>query len=151
MIDVHSVEFYVIAFVVAMALVTLLVGQRAHGEATTNIDTFNLIARQADEAGLLAITSEDTDHVAITRTGLPITDGDTIVLVSTIVDNKWHIQEKRATRGRGGQVEVDGAVELHFLRPGRYHVRYDSEVTGQWCTLTHTHRPGNTSRATLKY
>ena len=151
MIDIHSVEFYVIAFVVAMALVTLLVGQRSRGEATTNIDTFDLIPSMADEAGLLAISSEDTDRVAITRTGLPIFEGDTVVLVSTVIDDKWHIEEKRATKGRGAHVAMDGAVEVSFLRPGRYHVRYDSEVTGQWCTFTHTHRPGNTTRAQLKY
>lgn len=151
MIDVHSVEFYVIAFVVAMALITLLVGQKHHGEATTNIDTFNLIPSMADEAGLLAIVSEDTDRVAITRTGLPISEGDTIILVSTIIDDKWHIEEKRATKGRGPHVAMDGSAELAFLKPGRYHVRYDSEVTGQWCTFTHTHRPGNTTRTQLKY
>lgn len=151
MIDVHSVEFYVIAFVVAMALVTLLIGQRDRGEATTNIDTFRLIAMQADEAGVLAITSEETDRVTITRTGLPIDDGDTVIVISTIIDDKWHMVEKRATRGGGAHLDADAAVEVSFLRPGRYHVRYDSEITGQWCTFTHTHRLGKTSSTKLRY
>lgn len=151
MIDIHSVEFYVIAFVVAMALVTLLIGQRTHGPATTNIDTLDLTPSLADEAGLLTITSSDTDHVTIARTGLPIFEGDTIILVSTVIDDKWHIQEKRATKGRGAHVAMDGSAQLTFLKPGRYHVRYDSEVTGQWVTFTHTHRPDSTTNAHLKY
>lgn len=151
MIDVHSVEFYVIAFVVAMALVTLLVGQRTRGEATTNIDTLDLTPSLADEAGLLAITSDSGDTVAITRTGLPIFEGDTVVLVSTIIDDKWHIEEKRATKGRGPHVIMDGTAQLTFLKPRRYHVRYDSEITGQWVTLTYTHRPGSTTHTRLKY
>lgn len=151
MIDIHSVEFYVIAFVVAMALVTLLIGQRSRGKATTNIDQLNLTPSTTDEAGQLTITSEDTDRVTIGRTGLPLFEGDTVILVSTVIDDKWHIEEKRATKGRGPNVAMDGAVEVSFLRPERYHVRYDSEITGQWCTFKHTHHPGNTSRAQLKY
>lgn len=151
MIDVHSVEFYVIAFVVAMAMVTLLMGQRDHGEATTNIDTMNLIATQAQEEGVVAITSEDTDLVAITRTALPVMEDDTVIIVSTVIDDKWHIIEKKATKGRGAHIMTDAAVEISFLRTGRYHVRYDSEITGQWCTFTHTHRPGNSSKGQLKY
>ena len=151
MIDVHSVEFYVIAFVVAMALITLLIGQRSRGEATTNIDQFDLSPSNAEVAGQLVITSEDTDRVAIARTGLPLYEGDTVILVSTIIDDKWHIEEKRATKGRGPNIEMDGAVTISFLRPGRYHVRYDSEITGQWCTFAHSHRPGKVSKVELKY
>lgn len=151
MIDIHSVEFYVIAFVVAMALITLLMGQRHHGEATTNIDTYILIAAQDTPEGTLAITSEDVDQIIVTRTGIPIMDGDSIIVVSTIIDDKWQMIEKRAVKGNGEHTTADGMIEASFLRPGRYHVRYDSEITGQWCTFTHTHRPGNSSKATLKY
>lgn len=151
MIDIHSVEFYVIAFVVAMALVTLLIGQRTRGEATTNIDQLELTPSLTERAGNLAICSEDTDRVTITRAGLPLFEGDTVILVSTIIDDKWHIEEKRATKGRGPNIEMDGAVTINFLRPGRYHVRYDSEITGQWCTFKHSHRPGATTTAQLKY
>ena len=151
MIDIHSVEFYVIAFVVAMALVTLLIGQRTRGEATTNIDTLDLTPSLADEAGRLDISSDSGDTVSITRTGLPIFEGDTIILVSTVIDDKWHIEEKRATKGRGAHVAMDGSAQLTFLKPGRYHVRSDSEITGQWVTLTYTHRPSGHSCAQLKY
>ncbi|MBO5540502.1 MAG: hypothetical protein J5980_06105, partial [Muribaculaceae bacterium] len=105
----------------------------------------------ADEAGRLDISSDSGDTVSITRTGLPIFEGDTIILVSTVIDDKWHIEEKRATKGRGAHVAMDGSAQLTFLKPGRYHVRYDSEVTGQWVTFTHTHRPGSTTHAELKY
>ena len=151
MIDIHSVEFYVIAFVVAMALVTLLIGQRSRGEATTNIDQMDLTPSLTEVAGQLAICSEDIDRVTIARTGLPLYEGDTVILVSTIIDDKWHIEEKRATKGRGPNVEMDGAATINFLRPGRYHVRYDSEITGQWCTFKHSHRPGKVSKVELKY
>lgn len=151
MFDIHSIEFYVIAFVVAIALVTLLVGQRDHGEATTNIDTLDLSPSLGGEAGLLTITSEDTDKVTIRRTGLPVFEGDAVILVSTVIDDKWHIEEKRATKGRGPNAEMDGTVTVSFLKPDRYHVRYDSEITGQWCTFTHTHRPDKVSTAHLKY
>ena len=151
MIDVHSVEFYVIAFVVAMALLTLLVGQRERGQATTDIGTYSLIATQGGHPGLLAITSEQADKVVITRTAIPLFEGDVVNVVSTVIDDKWHIVEKRGVKGRGPSREADAMLELTLPRLGRYHVRYDSEITGQWCTFVHTHRAGNSTNAELKY
>ncbi|MBR1881885.1 MAG: hypothetical protein IJ808_02545 [Muribaculaceae bacterium] len=149
--DVHSVEFYVIAFVVAMALLTLLMGQRERGPATTQIDALTLLPARSEQSGRLAMSSADLEHVTISRSGIPLFEGDTVNLISTIVDGKWHIVEKRGVAGHGAATSMDGLLEVAWLKPGRYHVRYDSEITGQWCTFAYTHRPGNSTQQELKY
>lgn len=147
--DVHSVEFYVIAFVVAMALFTLLMGRRERGPATTAIEEFTISPSADDAPGFLELTSVDLNRVAVRRTGIPLTPDDEAFVVATRIDDKWQLVEKRTTRMRGITANFDAAAEF-TLPPGRYHVRYDSEITGQWVTFTYHHRPDATSKTQLR-
>ena len=149
--DVHSVEFYVIAFVVAIALFTLLMGQREHGPATTAIEQFSLT--DPDEVmpdGLITIASTGLDRVRITRTRLPLTDGESAFIVATLIDSKWRLVEKRTTKSRAETTDFDATAEFN-LPPGRYHIRYDSEITGQWVTFTYRHAPDRTETHQLRF
>lgn len=150
MIDVHSTEFYVIAFVVAIALFTLLVSKRQHGEATSELGEYTL-GEPTGITGKVTLTTVDATAVDVRRSALPLREGDTVCVVATLIDTKWHLVEKRGVKGRGDQTVADGTLRLN-LPPGRYHVRYDSEISGQWCTFVFNHETvGHTASGELKF
>lgn len=139
MIDINSVEFYTIAFVVAMALVALLMGRSEKQPASTHI--FQLLTAPAtgeDAENLLCIEPLDGGRVRLSRTGLSIGQEETVNLVFTIRGDQCSIVEKKGIKRRRAQGEpVTGEVTVKCLRPGaRYRMRYESQLTSAWATFT---------------
>lgn len=136
--DINSVEFYTLAFVVAMALVALLMGRTEKDPPSTYI--VQLATSIADAAGEDIVCMEPVDggRVRISRTGLSIGDEETVNLVFTIRENQCTIIEKKGIRRRSAEpVPVTGEVTVKWLRPGnKYRVRYESQVTSTWATFT---------------
>ena len=136
--DINSVEFYTLAFVVAMALVALLMGRTEKEPPSTYI--VQLATTIADAVGddMVCMEPVDGGRVRISRTGLSVGAEETVNLVFTIRENQCTIVEKKGVRRRGAEpVPVTGEVTVKWLRPGnKYRVRYESQVTSTWATFT---------------
>ena len=150
--DLNSPEFYTLAFVVAMALVALLMGHRDKGPASTHI--VQLVTTPADEE-----TEEDTltmqpvaGRVRICREGLMLGDEETVNLVFTIRGDECSIVEKKGVKRRGViGVPVKGEVSVKCLRPVKYRVRYESQVTSRWASFTFDAASAGPKQVTLGY
>jgi hypothetical protein len=95
--DINSVEFYTIAFVVAMALIALLVGRTEKKPPSTYIIQLDTIEADGEEADRVRLEAIDDGRVRISRQGLMLNPGETINLVFTIRDEQCHIVEKKAS------------------------------------------------------
>ena len=158
--DFTSIEFYTIAFCVAMAIVGFFLRQKRIKPATSRINSMEL-AKQESAGGneatsqcLLKLVANDDGTVTIERTGLQLVDGETVNLIATIIDDKLTIEEKKGkVSGLGGREEAyTGRVTLDFIPSGsKMYVRYDSSVTGQWCKFAFKNFPRNIATHELRY
>lgn len=159
--DFTSIEFYTIAFVVAMVLVGFFLSQRRINPASSFINTFDLepagdasAATDAPLEGSLTLTAGDDGSVTIERTGLRLVEGETANLVATIIDDKVTIEEKKGKVSALGGKETyyKGKVKVNYFLPNnKVYVRYDSTVTGQWCKFAFKNFPGNIATHELRY
>lgn len=139
--DVNSVEFYTLAFVVAMTLFGWLMSRREKNPPSTHI--VQLLTTpvedetQGDAQDLLTMEVTEDGKVTVQRTGLTLGSEETANLVITIQDDHCTIIEKKGLKRRGsiGQ-PVNGYAILDCLRPGcRYRMRYESHLTSAWATF----------------
>lgn len=152
MIEVNSTEFFVMALCVAMAVLALMFGQHSHTPAVTLISSLGLNPCVTSDDGLIVLQALDDGDVLLLRNGIPINDGDTVNLIVTIIDDKLKIVEKKGVISpTKTEVKVDGTATLSGVPIDRFHVRYESELTGQWALFTFTNRPGKTASSHLVY
>jgi len=136
--DINSVEFYTIAFVVAMALIALLVGRTEKKPPSTYIIQLDTIEADGEEADRVRLEAMDDGRVRICRQGLMLNPGETINLVFTIRDEQCHIVEKKGLKRRGANaVPITGEATVKWLRRGhKYRIRYESQVMSTWVRFT---------------
>ena len=152
--DINSVEFYTIAFVVAMALIALLMGRVEKKPASTYIAQLGTEDDDnADAEDRLIIEPLDGGKVRIARTGLLLGPEETINLVFTIRDEECSIVEKKGVKRRGAAGEpTRGEVIVKWLRYGtKYHIRYESQITSTWATFTFDTTANKTKQVELKF
>ena len=151
--DLNSPEFYTLAFVVAMALVALLMGHREKGPASTHIVQLSTTpAEEEADDDTLRMSRVDGGRVLISREGLMLGDEETINLVFTIRDDECTILEKKGIKRRGViGVPCKGEVTVKCLRPMKYHIRYESQVTSRWATFTYDASSPDEKQVTLNY
>jgi len=76
--------------------------------------------------------------VMISRNGLLLGPEETINLVFTIRDTECTILEKKGVKRRGSVGQpVTGVVTVKCLRPVKYHIRYESQITSRWASFTY--------------
>lgn len=151
--DLNSPEFYTIAFVVAMALIALLMGRREKGPASTHIVQLAIMPAndEADE-DTLSLQRTSGGRVLISRYGLMLAEEETVNLVFTICDEECTIVEKKGVKRRGADlVPVKGEVSVKCLRPIKYRIRYESQVTSRWATFTFDASSAEEKQVTLGY
>ncbi len=163
MIDINSIEFYSIALFVAIALIGLIFGEKTHAPATTDIVPLALKwpqaavpqSRDADDVpSTVTLAAMPDGQVMLTRTGLSLRPGDTAFIVATAVNDKLKIVEKQGTHTTVAvwPEPCEASAVLGFWGTGRkFHVRYESELTGQWGTCVIANADGRTARIELKY
>ena len=142
--DLNSPEFYTIAFVVAMALLALLLGRREKLPPSTYIVQLFTSPADGEADDVLSLEPIDGGHIRVTRTGLALGAEETINLVITIQEGHCDIVEKKGVRRRRAVPEpVSGEATLKCLRSGmKYRVRYESQLTSAWATFTYdTNKP----------
>lgn len=136
--DITSPEFYTIAFVVAMALVALLMGQAEKKPASTYIVQLDTVPDdEEDSEDAVTLELLEDGKVRIGRTGLSIGAEETVNLVFTIRDSECTIVEKKGVKRRGSRGEaVKGEAQVKCFRPIKYRVRYESQITSAWASFT---------------
>ena len=142
--DVTSVEFYTLAFVVAMALVALLMGRSEKQPPSTYILQLITVPQAVDDADDAddAVTLEPLDQgccFLLNRSGITLAPDETVNLVITIQQDHCTIIEKKGKKRHRGVVgePVAGKAVIKCLRPAtRYRVRYESQLTSTWATFT---------------
>ena len=154
--DLNSPEFYTLAFVVAMALVAMLMGTRDKGQASTHIFQMVTSPVEGDDESIdddkLLMRNEGNGKVLIHRQGMTLGDEETINLVFTIRDDECNILEKKGVKRRGVVgVPVQGQVTVKCLRPIKYHVRYESQVTSRWASFTFDAASSQEKQVSLNY
>jgi len=158
--DFTSVEFYTIAFFVAMALLGFFLKQKRVTPASTHISAMEL--ERGEEAKTVAdapadsvsLTSCDNGNVLIERSGLVLVDGETVNLVITVIDDKVTIVEKKgkASALGGHEYYFTGSAKISCLpRDNKVYIRYESSVTGQWCKSSFVNKTGRRQKWELKY
>lgn len=149
--DIHSIEFYVLALFVAFALIGLIFGRYDRSPAQTYIEAMDLSDDSESAPHQVTFTSGDDGMVTIVHRGLELKPGDTVNLIATIIDDKIQLVAKRGVDTRvGDAVPVQGLVKVKFLPAERIHIRYESELTGEWCTGSFVNREGSTREFELR-
>ncbi len=129
-----SLEFYVIALAVAVALIVLMMRPNDKGEA------LSFFARGVigsdDGSNDLEITTDANGRLEWVRHGVAIDSTDCqINCAVTVIDHDIKIVEKRVTDRLAAISPQTCSVKfscMDTLRPGRYHLRYESEWSGEW-------------------
>lgn len=138
----QSVEFYVIALLVAAAIVAFAVKPSARGEARQYLLAGTLL--QCDVATAeIELESMDDFTVRLVRRGVSdVSASGAVSLAVTVIGRDVTIEE-RIICGRRQAEPVDTAVfVLDFLGDDRYHIVYKSEPTGLFAATTFNNRPG---------
>ena len=153
MIDINSPEFYTIAFVVAMALIALLMGRREKQPPSTHIVQLSTVPDELDADDILCLEPIDGGRIRLSRTGLTLGAEETINLVITIQEEQCTIIEKKSIKRRRNPGEpVKGEVTLKVLRPGnKYRIRYESQLTSAWASFTFDTTTPEPVIVTLRY
>ena len=151
--DINSVEFYTIAFVVAMALVALLMGRTEKKPPSTYIVQLMTSPGEEDAENTLILEPVDGGRVLLSRTGISIGESETVNLVITVQEDKCTIVEKKGVKKRGSVPEaVTGEASLKCLKPGRkYQIRYESQLTSSWAKFTFETASAAPKQVELRY
>ena len=145
----QTVEFYVIAVLVAAMIVALVARPASRGEARQYLLAGDLKAC-GDDNPAITLTAHDDGSVALTRHGIEgITSTGAVSLAVNVIG--WDIViEERLSEGFSDDAPIDTAVfRLDFLAPERYHIRYNSSATGRFVATPFHNRPGYTTTRPL--
>ena len=101
--DITSPEFYTLAFVVAMALLALLLGRTEKKPSSTYVLQLPTVPDEDGEESEDAVRVEvlDNGKVRIVRTGFMLRDDETVNLVFTMRDGDCKVVEKKGKKHRG--------------------------------------------------
>ena len=138
--DITSVEFYTLAFVVAMALVALLMGRSDKKPPSTYIVQLATSADDDEDAeDTVSLQPTASGTVLLHRTGINIAPDDTVNLVINVQEDNCTIVEKKGRKSKKGIMgdPVTGEAVLKCLRPNiKYRMRYESQLNSTWATFT---------------
>ena len=151
--DINSPEFYTLAFVVAMALVALLMGRVEKRPPSTYIVPLTTAPGDEGSDDIVRLEVTDGGMVRVDRSGLSLGPEETANLVITIQEDKCTIIEKKGLRRRHVVPQpVTGQAVLKCFKPGRkYRVRYESQLTSAWATFTLDSSSAAPRQVTLRY
>lgn len=154
--DVHSVEFYVTALAVAIAVMALIFGQKTRGKARDYIVGLELSPdpddTDNDRQSTLTLTADDNGALTLTRSRLPLRSGETANLVVEVVDDKVRITEKKGVKVKLGETACyNAAATVNFIPERKFGFRFESEITGQWATFSFLNLSGNRLEVELRY
>lgn len=148
----QSIEFYVVAAMVAAMIIGFMAKPPRKGAARQTLIESDLIST-GSAIPMLKVEALDDGNVVIRREGLQgVTSSGIVKMLVTIIGNDITIEESVAA-GSAWSDEADTAVAiLDMLGHDRYHLRYicDKTAGDRFCALTLNNRPGFKSKCPLK-
>lgn len=145
-----STIFYLIIMVVAFMSLGMICSPKAPGQASTKIVPMHLAPRAAEShAHSVKITALKGGEVRIER-HFSARAGDTVNLVVTKFDNHVKIVEKKGVTGEGEECEQAATTLVGCIGQRWYSYRYESELTGEWCTFEFTNVAGNAKEVEMR-
>lgn len=145
----HSIEFYVIATLVAATIVAFLAKPSARGEARQHLLAGDLSNNSNREWGSVNAVQPSISFfvrgdgsVVLTRHGIEgVSTSGAVSLAVTVIGFDITIEE-RIVPGNTIDDPIDTATfVLDFLAPDRYHVKYNSSATSRFAASTLLVRP----------
>lgn len=139
----YSVEFYVIATLVAAVVAAFAMKPDSRGEARQHLLAGSLMKCDVATAEIELESFDDLSVRLVRRATPDVTVDGAVSLAVTVIGFDIKIEE-RIVYGRNPEAEsVDTAIFcLDFLAPERYHIQYISEPTGLFVSTTFNNRPG---------
>ncbi len=146
----QTVEFYVIATVVAAAIIAFITKPNSNSEARQMLLAGNLLYIDNEKAPSIKMEALDNGNVVLSRYGIAgLSMSGAVSLAITIVGFDISIEE-RITEGIGDDDVINCAeFMLDYIGNERYHVKYNSEKTGRFVAFTFNNRPGYTVQKIL--
>ena len=144
-----SVEFYVIATVVAASIIVYFVRPSSHGEARQHLlagDLSNASGRgwsdTSSTQASISLRVRDDGAVVLTRHGIQgVSSSGAVSLAVTVIGFDISIEE-RVVSGNNIDDPIDTATfVLDFLAPDRYHLKYNSSSISSFVATTLLVRP----------
>ena len=145
-----STIFYLIIMVVAFMSLGMICSPKNPGATSTKIVPMNVAPTSGEpQPDTIRITALKGGDISIER-HFSIREGDTVNLVITKFDSHVKIVEKKGVVGAGPDTEHLGLSMVSCIGQRWYSYRYESEVTGKWCTFEFTNVVGNTKEVEMR-
>lgn len=131
---IHSLEFYTLALLAAMAVVGLLMHPASKGEARTFFAKGNISPAESEETGIEA-GCNGSGKITFTHKGLYLDTLDCeINYAITVIGKDVKITEKRTDKKMPevAPAIVDVTFCIDCLGKGRYHLFFESPWSGRW-------------------
>lgn len=138
----NTVEFYVIAAVIAAAILGACVRPSGRGAVVTHLLAGDLFAAPGSEPSI-NIECLDNGSAILVRQGVECVGMDGAVSLAIEVSGFDITIRERLVPGNNGQNQTIGAMfTLTFMGRERYHIRYESDDTGYFTAFTLMNSPG---------
>lgn len=145
-----STIFYLIIMVVAFMSLGMICSPQNPGATSTKIVPMNVAPSGGEpHPDTVRITALKGGDISIER-HFTIREGDTVNLVITKFDSHVKIVEKKGVVGAGVDTEHLGMALVSYIGQRWYSYRYESEVTGKWCTFEFTNVAGNNKEVEMR-
>lgn len=144
LIEINSVEFYVIAAVVAAAVVAFSARHGDEGPAKQILLSGVLTKREVPAGAMIELLCNDDGSVLLRRYGVEgLTISGAVSLAITVRGFDVKIKE-RIVEGRPEDEPIDtAAFILDFMGEERYFISYTSDSSGLFAATTLKNRSGN--------
>lgn len=150
--DLNSVEFYTILLVIAFALLGMLFSPKNKVAATTDMVEMSVSpSSQPGESVKIKMEALENGFVKMNHDNIPLHDGETVNIVATTAGDSVKLLEKKGVKSAGAEERRYTAEAIFtFLRQRTFNMRFESEVSGQWCTFQFANVPGNIKEIELR-
>ncbi len=148
-----SVEFYIIAFVVAMALVGVMFNPSKHGEAITYFANGCIKPALSDGMPTLESIGEDNRRLVLVHRCVAVPIGVTSSIAIVLSGSDMRVSEKfNIPKGiEPEEAEIcDIIYTIDFLLAQRYHLYFESAADGTYASMSVLNNEGFRNKSEFK-
>lgn len=151
LMDFNSIEFYTILLVVAFALLGVFFSPKDKPPVHSHIVAMTLTPLlESAVSECIKLTALEGGLVLLQHNCVPLHEGESVNIVASVAGDVLKLVEKKGVVTSDGDVLCQAVAAFSFLKPHTYSVRFESEVTGQWCTFSFAATAGNNKVVNLK-